>query len=73
MILSCRIFTQLATLQSFRPSSGFTIDIKSLQNRLLKVYVPATSTSFNRLLFFSFFAAAINSTNEANMAGSMRR
>ena len=43
-----------------------TIDIESLQNRSLKVYyVPATSTSLNRLLF----AAAINSTNEANKAG----
>ena len=44
------------------------IDIESLQNRLLKVcYVPTTSGSLNRLLFF---AAAINSTNEANKAGS---
>jgi hypothetical protein len=32
-----------------------TIDIESLQNRLLKVcYVPATSDSLNRLLFFFF-------------------
>jgi hypothetical protein len=32
-----------------------TIDIKSLQNRLLKVcYVPATSAGLNRLLFFLF-------------------
>ncbi len=46
------------------------IDIKSIQNRLLKVcYVPATSASLNRLLFF---AAAINSTNEANKAGGTR-
>jgi hypothetical protein len=45
-------------------------DIESLQNRLLKVcYVPATSAGLNRL-FFSFFAAAINSANEANKAGS---
>jgi hypothetical protein len=38
--------------------SGQIIDIKSLQNRLLKVcYVPATSTSLKRLhlLFFFFF------------------
>ncbi len=50
---------------------GNYIDIKSLQNRLLKVcYVPATSASLNRLIFFT---AAINSTNEANKAGSMRR
>jgi hypothetical protein len=48
------------------------IDIESLQNRLLKVcYVPATSAHLPRLLFF--FAAAINSTNEANKAGGMRR
>jgi hypothetical protein len=34
---------------------GKTIDIESLQNRLLKVcYVPATSVSLNRLLFFYF-------------------
>ncbi len=45
------------------------IDIESLQNRLLKVcYVPASSAHLNRLLFF---AAAINSTNEANKVGSM--
>ncbi len=46
----------------------WSIDIESLQNRLLKVcYVPATSASLNRLLF----AVAINSTNEANKAGGM--
>jgi hypothetical protein len=46
-----------------------SIDIKSLQNRLLKVcYVPATSASLPRVsLFFSFFVVeAIDSTNEAN-------
>ncbi len=46
------------------------IDIKSLQNSLLKVcYVPATSASLPRVsFFFSFFVAvAIDSTNEANM------
>jgi hypothetical protein len=32
-------------------------------------YVPATSAALNRLLFFSFFAAAVYSTNEANKAG----
>ncbi len=33
----------------------FTIDIESLQNRLLKVcYVPATSTSLPKVNFFSF-------------------
>jgi hypothetical protein len=44
---------------------------KSL-NRLLKVcYVPATSAVL--IAFFSsFFAAAIDSTNEANKAASMR-
>ncbi len=46
-----------------------TIDIKG-KNRLLMVcYVPAASPTF--LAFFSFFlAVAINSTNEANKAGS---
>ncbi len=49
---------------------GQAIDIESLQNRLLKVrYVPATSAGLNGLLFF-FSLAAINSTNEANKAGS---
>ncbi len=48
-----------------------TIDIER-KNRTLKVcYVPATSATF--LAFFSFFlSVAINSTNEANKAGSMR-
>ena len=44
---------------------------KSL-NRLLKVcYVPATS-AVSIAFFSSFFAAAINSTNEANKAAGMR-
>jgi hypothetical protein len=49
---------------------GTAIGIKR-KNRLLKAcYVPATSATF--LAFFSFFlAVAINSTNEANKAGSM--
>ncbi len=47
------------------------IDIESLQNRLLKVcYVPTTSAGLPRLSFFSFYAAAINSTDEANKVGS---
>ncbi len=52
-----------------------TIDIKSLQNRLLKVYVPATGAGRPRVsFFFSFFvAAAINSTKEANKAGGTHR
>ncbi len=51
------------------PGGGGVIDIESLQNRSLKVYyVPATSTSLNRLVF----AAAIKSTNEANKAGGMQ-
>ncbi len=38
------------------------------KNRLLKFcYVPATSAAQNRLLFY-FFAAAVYSTTEANMA-----
>ncbi len=54
--------------------SGRTIDIESLQNRLLMVcYVPATSAGLPSLNFFFYFfvAAAINSTNEANKAGGM--
>jgi hypothetical protein len=48
-----------------------TIDIKSIQNRAyLKVcFVPATSGSLQSLLF----VVAINSTNEANKAGSTHR
>jgi hypothetical protein len=51
--------------------AGVTIDIESLQNRLLKVcHVPTISAGL--IGFFSFFfAATINSTNEANTAGSM--
>jgi hypothetical protein len=43
------------------------------QNRLLKVcYVPATSAVL--IAFFSsFFAVAINSTNEANKAAGIHR
>ncbi len=52
-----------------------SILIKSLQNRLLKVcYVPVTRAGLPRVSFFFsflfFVAAAINSTNEANKAGS---
>jgi hypothetical protein len=48
---------------------GFTIDIKSLQNRLLKVcYVPATRVGLNRLLLL---LQPLNSTNEANKASGM--
>ncbi len=36
-------------------------------------YVPVTNAGLNSLLFFSFFAVAINSTNEANKAGSTCR
>ncbi len=66
----------LCRLRDFLSLFGWvgSIDIES-QNRLLKVcYAPATSTGLPRwlLLLFSFFAAAINSTNEANKAGSMR-
>ena len=51
------------------------LNIKSLQNRLLKVsYVPATSIGPPRLAKLPlFFAAAINSTNEANKAGGTCR
>jgi hypothetical protein len=44
-----------------------TIDVESLQYRLLKVcYVPTTSAGLPRLLFF---AAAIYNSNEANKQG----
>ncbi len=48
------------------------IDIES-QNRFLKVcYVPTTSAGLPRqLLLLLFFAAVINSTNEANKAVDM--
>jgi hypothetical protein len=50
------------------PSLEYTIDMESLQNRMLRVcYVPATSAGLPRVSFFSFLffvAAAINSTNE---------
>jgi hypothetical protein len=55
-------------------SCSDSIDIESLQNRLLKVcYVPATSAGIQTVssLFSLFVAAAINITNEANKAGSM--
>ncbi len=46
------------------------IDIKSLQNRLLKLCnVPATGAVFQSF-FFLFYAVVINSTNEANKAGN---
>ncbi len=42
-----------------------SIDIESLQNRFIEVcYVPITSASRNRLHFFYFFDAAINSTKK---------
>jgi hypothetical protein len=59
-ILLCLTFSELQS-----------IDIKSLQNRLLKVcYVPATGAGLPRFLFF---AAAINNINEANKAGGTCR
>jgi hypothetical protein len=44
-----------------------TIDIKSLQNRLLKVcYVPATSASLSRLLFLRWpFTVQMKQTRQA--------
>ncbi len=52
-----------------RAEHNKTTDIESLQNRLLNVfYVPTTRAGLPRL----FYAAAINSTNEANKAGGMR-
>jgi hypothetical protein len=62
--------TTLRGMLSAQMLTGDNIDIKSLQNRLLKVcYVPATSAGLPRLLF----AAAINSANEANKAGNTCR
>jgi hypothetical protein len=47
-------------LAAATPWAVCTIDIESLQNRLLKVcYVPTTSARLPRLLFIYFFAAAI--------------
>ncbi len=54
---------------SNKPSSMLLIDIKR-KYRLFKVcYVSASSSTF--LALFLFFAAATNSTNEANKAGGM--
>ena len=47
-----------------------TIDTKSL-NRLLKVYYVLTTSTVLIAFFPSFFAAAINSSNEANKAAGM--
>ncbi len=68
--LTANIFALATNRVNTHDKTGGTIDIESLQNRLHKVcYVPGTSAGLNGLLFFSFFAAAINSTNEANKAG----
>jgi hypothetical protein len=58
---------------SFLIFVALSIDIESLQNRLLKVcHLPATSTRLPGLLFiYLFIFAAINSTNKANKADSM--
>ena len=48
-----------------------TIDIESLQNRLLKVcYVPANSAGLNRLLFFLLrpFTVLMKQTRQAVLA-----
>ncbi len=64
--------TDTNTAITYCRQSTKTIDIESLQNRLLKVcYVPATSSHLSRLLFYFFFATAMNSTNEANKSGGM--
>ncbi len=60
-----------------KPHSVESIDIKSLQNRLLKICcLAATSASLPRVSFFFsflfFVAVAIYSTNKANKAGGMR-
>jgi hypothetical protein len=68
MLLSTCLFVVADVVVVFNAD---VIDIKALQNILLKVcYVPATSASLPRLLFIYFFAAAIDSTNEANKSGS---
>jgi hypothetical protein len=48
---------------------GLGIDIKSLKNRLLKVYVLATSAGLPKLFFF---AVTIVSSKKANKAGGTR-
>ncbi len=49
--LKC-IFNQCREIKTIYIFTATTIDIESLQNRLLKVcYMPATSTGLNRLLF----------------------
>jgi hypothetical protein len=69
MLLSTSLFVVADVVVVF--NADVVIDIKALQNILLKVcYVPATSASLPRLLFIYFFAAAIDSTNEANKSGS---
>ncbi len=71
----CQVEAGLITMHCLKLwVSGNTIDIESLQNRLLKVcYMPVTSAGLPRVSFFFsflfFVAAAINSTNEANKAG----
>ncbi len=55
-------------MKNLKHRDWFSPYISKVQNRLLKVcYVAATRAGLPRLLFL---AAAINSTNEANKAGS---
>jgi hypothetical protein len=50
---------------------GKHIDIKSLQNTLLKVYVPTLLAPILIDFLYFIFAATDNITNEANKAGGM--
>jgi hypothetical protein len=65
-----------STSGTARPGMTAFHRYQKMKNRLRRVcYVPAASAGLPRVsFFFSFFVAAeINSTNEANKAGSTRR
>jgi hypothetical protein len=60
---------KMVHIRGKQSSSIESIDIERPKIDCLSFVMPATSTTHNRLLFFSFFAAAVYSTNEANKAG----
>ncbi len=65
------LFVILSYVLLFLFRTVLFIDIESLKNRLLKVVICQLLAQV-LIDFFSFlFAAAVNSTNEANKAGSM--
>jgi hypothetical protein len=72
MLYSCIISNKFDLKQTIRVLHNIQRYRKSL-NRFFKVcYVPATNAVFIAY-FSSFFAAAINSTDEANKAAGTRR